>query len=87
MSALYSLERSGDNNDDYEGTNSEDNNCYGNGDGGGDSITCARRGFTEWLGFLSPSELSETFGSMEEVKAPSSTKPRKTRSWEEVRIK
>ena len=40
-------ERSYDNNDDDDGTGSKENNCYGDGDGGGDRNTGAEGGSTE----------------------------------------
>ena len=79
------LERSDDNNEDDDGTDIEDKNCYGND--GGDRNNGAGGGSVEFLGFLIPSVLTEAFDAMAKAKATSSTKLRKTRSWEKVRIK
>ena len=86
-SSSDSSERSDKNNEDDDGTGAKDNNCYGNGDGGGGRNTSAVGGFAEYMGFLSPSALTEALGAMAKVKASSSKKSRKTRSWEKVRIK
>ena len=92
-SSSDSSEMSDDNDDDDYGTGSKDNTCYrvgdgdGDGDGGGDRNTSARGGSAEWVGFLSPSALLETFGDMAKAKASSSTKYKKTRGWEKVKIK
>ena len=72
MSSSDSLERSYDNDDDDDGTGAEDKNCYRDGDGGGDMNTGSEGGSTEWMRFLSPSALSETFGAMVKAKASSS---------------
>ena len=74
-----SLEKSDNNNDDDNGAGAEAKKYYvaGSGDGGGDRNTGARGGSAECMGFLIPSELSETFGAMAKAKASSSTKSRK----------
>ena len=76
-------ERYDDNDDDDDdGIVAKDNNCYEDGDstggGGVDKSTGARGGSAEWMGFLSLSALSETFGAMAKAKASSSTKSRKS---------
>ena len=85
-----SSERSDKNNDDDDGTGAEDKKFYGDGDGDsdgrGDRNTGAGGGSAEWMGFLIPIALLETFGAMAKVKASLSTKLRKTRSWEKTRI-
>ena len=86
MLSWDSLERSEDNNEDDDGTRVENNNCYGNGDGRGDGNTGDRGGLAECLGFLSPSAPTEALGVMAKAKASLSTKSRKKRSWEKVRI-
>ena len=91
LTSLDSFERSDDSNEDDDKTGAKNNNFYGNrngdGDGGGDRYTGAEGGYSEWLGFLSPSALFETVGAMAKAKASSSTKSRKNQSWENVRIK
>ena len=72
--------RSDDNDDDDEETSAKDNTCYGdgNGDGGVDSNTGIGGGSAEYMGFLSPNALWETFGAMEKAKASVSSKLIKT---------
>ena len=66
------------NDDDDDRTGAKYNTCYDNGDNGGDRITGARGGSAEWILFLNMSALSETFSDMENTKAYSLTKSRKT---------
>ena len=71
---------SDDNDYDDDGTGAKYKTCYGDGNGGGDSNTGAGGGSAEWMRFLIPSALSETFGDMAKAKASLSTKSKKTRS-------
>ena len=90
-SLLSDFSDSDDNNDDDDKNGAKDNTFYGDGNGadsgdGGGGSTGAGGGSVEWMCFLSPSALSEMLGAMSKAKASSSTKARKTRSWEEVKI-
>ena len=81
-SFLDSSERSDNNNDNDDKTGAKDNTCYGNGNGNGNGngrgdSNSSNGGSEEWMEFLIPSILLETFGSMEKVEASRSTKSRK----------
>ena len=76
-SSSDSSERSDNSNTDDDINGAKENNCYGDGNGGGDRDTGARGGSAEWLGSLGPSALTEAFGDKAKAKASSSTKSRK----------